>query len=65
MTRLLILVVSVAGALYLTATALTKSASNSSQNKAIIEKPAEVKEQVNQSINKAEKLRQDALNESN
>ncbi len=64
MARLLILVISVLGILYLTATQLNRGVSSTGATKTIIDKPTEVRQDINQSMNKAEKVRENATKES-
>jgi hypothetical protein len=62
--RLLGLVVSMAAVLYLVTSAIGKQSQNSASDKSLLDRPAEVKSQVNKALEKTEKARQDALNQS-
>jgi hypothetical protein len=62
--RLLGLVVSMAAVLYLVTSAIGKQNSNSTSDKKLLDRPAEVKSQVNKALETTEKARQEALNQS-
>jgi hypothetical protein len=62
--RLLGLVVSMGIVLYLVTSAIGKQNNNSTSDKKLLDRPAEVKTQVNKALEKTEKARQDALNQS-
>jgi hypothetical protein len=62
--RLLGLVVSMAAVLYLVTSAIGKQSQNSASDKNLLDRPAEVKSQINKALETTEKARQDALNQS-
>jgi hypothetical protein len=62
--RLLGLVVSMGIVLYLVTSAIGKQGNSSTSDKKLLDRPAEVKTQVNKALEKTEKARQDALNQS-
>ncbi len=62
--RLLGLVVSMAAVLYLVTLTIGKQSQNSASDKNLLDRPAEVKNQVNKALEKTEKARQDAINQS-
>jgi len=61
--RLLGLIVSVAIALYLVSTLINKQSSSDRSNGNLLNKPAEVRTQVNKALDATEKARQNALTE--
>lgn len=62
--RLLGLVVSMGIVLYLVTSVIGKQNTNSASDKNLLDRPAEVKSQVNKALETTEKARQDALNQS-
>jgi len=61
--RLLGLIVSVAIVLYLVSTLINKQSSSDRSNGNLLNKPAEVRTQVNKALDATEKARQNALTE--
>mgnify|MGYP003403121883 CR=1 FL=1 len=62
--RLLGLVVSMAAVLYLVTSVIGKQSSNSTSDKKLLDRPAEVKSQIDKTLEATEKARQEALNQS-
>jgi hypothetical protein len=62
--RLLGLVVSMGIVLYLVTSVVGKQSNNNASDKKLLDRPAEVKSQVNKALETTEKARQDALNQS-
>ncbi len=61
--RLIGLIVSIGLVLYLVATVINRQTKPNESNKNILDKPAEVKTQVNKALEATEKARQDAMTE--
>ncbi|NJM27712.1 MAG: hypothetical protein HC856_04780 [Pseudanabaena sp. RU_4_16] len=62
--QLLGLVVSMAAVLYLVTSVIGKQSSNSTSDKKLLDRPAEVKSQIDKTLEATEKARQEALNQS-
>jgi hypothetical protein len=62
--RLLGLIVSVAIVLYLVSSVITKQSKPDASNQNLLDKPSEVRNEVNKALETTEKARQDAINKS-